>query len=219
MEPRSLEHRALSRPYVARMGAPTLDRVDPAIFRERYFMHCMQHPTCEDWCCSHGVDVDEENVARLLARADELEAATGIDRSRWFRPGAATRDPEFPGGAYRRTAVEDGACVFLDRASRGCRIHAFCLARGVDYHELKPLVSTLFPLTFDEGLLHASDEVHDRSLVCLTPEGPTLYRGVRDELADTFGPELVAELDALERAESPEADRPPAGVIRLDVIR
>lgn len=196
------EIRALSRPYRARGGAPALDRVDLAIFRDRYFTHCMQHPSCGDWCCSHGVDVDEENVARLLSRADELERAIGIERSRWFRPGEPVLDAEFPGGAYRRTAVEAGACVFLDRETRGCRIHAFCVARGIDYHELKPLVSTLFPLTFDEGLLHPSDEVHDRSLVCLTSEGPTLYRGVRDELAHCFGPGLVSELDTLEASAS-----------------
>jgi hypothetical protein len=206
---------ALSARYPARAGVPVIDRVDLAIFARRYFTACMECGFCGDWCCSHGVDVDEENVARLLAHADAIEEATGIARTRWFR-AEVTSDPEFPGGAYRRTQVEGGACVFLDRERRGCRIHAFCLARGIDYHELKPLVSSLFPLTFDEGLLHPSEEALDGSLVCLD-EGPTLYRGVRDELGHAFGPALLAELDALETSQ-PAAPL-PARPNRLPIVR
>lgn len=209
------EIRALSRPYPSREGAPVLARVDLAIFRARYFTHCLSHPTCRDACCSHGVDVDEANVARILAHADALERFTGIPRERWFRDDVVA-DREFPSGAHRRTRVENGACVFLDRDGRGCRVHAFCVAEGLDYHVLKPLVSTLFPLTFDEGLLHPSDEVHDRSLVCLDDARPTLYRGVRGELAYYFGEALVLELDALEAA----ADTPaPVREAELHALR
>lgn len=206
----------LSRPHTARAGAPVIDRVDVAIFDRRYFTHCMQHPTCRDWCCAHGVDVDEGNVARILARAPEIEQFTGIDRARWFTD-AITSDPEFPSGAYRRTRVEDGACVFLDRASRGCRIHAFSIHVGLDYHELKPIVSTLFPLTFDEGLLHASEEVDDHTLVCLD-EGPTLYQGLRGELNHYFDEALIAELDALERSR-PAPPLATAASHKLRVLR
>src|SRR5262245_8983578 len=115
---------ALSQPYPSRHGAPVIDRVDTAIFTRSYFTHCMRCTFCNDWCCTHGVDVDEPNVERILARAPDLEAFTGIAPSRWFEP-AVSVDPEFPGGAYRRTRVEDGGCVFLDRRSRGCMLHAF----------------------------------------------------------------------------------------------
>lgn len=194
--PPAADVRPLRHPHRARGGAPVIDRVDVAIFGLRYFTHCLSHPSCRDACCTHGVDVDEDNVARILAHADGLERFTGIERARWFTENVRM-DPDFPGGRHRRTRVEQGACVFLDRAGRGCRIHAYCLANGLDYHELKPLVSTLFPLTFDGGLLHPSAEVRDRTLVCLG-EGPSLYRGVRDELAYWFGEDLVAELDAVE---------------------
>jgi hypothetical protein len=173
-----------------------IDRVDLAIFELRYFTRCMENTRCRDWCCSHGVDVDADNAARLLLHREAIERYTGIPSARWFEEGVR-RDPEFPGGAHRRTRVENGACVFLDRSRRGCSIHAFCIDQGIDYHSLKPMVSSLFPLTFDDGLLHPSDEVHDRSLVCLH-EGPSLYRGVRDELAFYFGAAFVAELDRLE---------------------
>ena len=76
-------------------------------------------------------------------------------------------------------------------------LHSFALERGLDYHELKPMVSSLFPVTFDWGLLHPSNEIEDRSLQCVD-DGPTLYQGVRGEIEWYFGVELVRELDALE---------------------
>jgi hypothetical protein len=190
----------LQRPHRSRDGAPTVDRVDSRIFQARYFTHCMQCTFCHDRCCSYGVDVDAENHARLLAVADQLEPWVGVPRAAWFTD-QWVEDPEFPGGRYTRTRVAGGRCVFLNRRGRGCLIHAFALSRGVDYHELKPLVSTLYPVTFDEGLLHPSTEVGERDLVCLD-QGPTLYRGVREELLHYFGPALVAELDALEAEEA-----------------
>jgi hypothetical protein len=60
------------------------------------------------------------------------------------------------------------------------------------------MVSILFPVTFDGGLLHPSNEILDRSLQCID-DGPTLYRGVRGEIAWYFGDELVLELDGMER--------------------
>jgi hypothetical protein len=202
--------RRLSRSYSCRWGAPEVDRVDTGIFRERYFMQCMECSYCFDSCCSYGVDVDATNVARLEAHAEGLEAFMGIPRARWFTD-RWTDDPEFPGGRHTRTRVEGGACVFRNRAGRtpdgapaagakvgrGCLIHSYALSRGVDYHELKPMVSVLFPVTFDGGLLHASSEIEDRSLQCYG-DGPTVYRGVRGEIDWYFGPGLVEELDGLE---------------------
>jgi hypothetical protein len=77
-------------------------------------------------------------------------------------------------------------------------IHSYALERGIDYHELKPMVSALFPVTFDRGLLHSATEIEDRSLQCID-DGPTVYRGIREEIAWYFGAELVEELDRLEQ--------------------
>jgi len=188
--------RALSRSFACRWGVPAVDRVDTAIFVRRYFMQCMQCSYCFDSCCQYGVDVDAPNVERLRARADDLERYTGVPRDRWFTE-AWTDDAEFPGGRHTRTRVQDGACVFRSRTARGCMIHSYALEAGLDYHELKPMVSVLFPVTFDGGLLHPSNEIEDRSLQCID-DGPSLYRGVRDEIAWYFGAGLVAELDGLE---------------------
>ncbi len=194
--------RALSRSYACRWRAPVVDRVDTAIFRRTYFVHCMQCSYCHDSCCQYGVDIDAPNVARLEAVGEALAKYAGVPQDRWFG-GEWTVDAEFPGGRHTRTRVEDGACVFRSRRGRGCLIHSFALERGIDYHELKPMVSVLFPITFDGGLLHPSNEIEDRSLQCID-DGPTLYEGVRDEIGWYFGPELVAELDALSQLEGRE---------------
>jgi len=203
--------RPLSRRYVAREGAPSIERVELSIFSIRYFTRCLSCTTCSDWCCSHGVDVDRENVQRILARAEEIERATGVSRDRFFA-GGDHDDAEFPGGGSTRTRVENGACVFLDREGRGCKLHRHALESGFDYHEIKPMVSSLFPVTFDDGTLHASDEASDDELVCLG-EGETLYRGARDELRFYFGEAFVAELDKIERELDPTEER------RLPVVR
>jgi hypothetical protein len=189
--------RPFTRPYACRFGAPAVDRVDTAIFQRRYFMNCMQCGYCHDSCCRYGADIDGENVARVEAHAEGLEQFTGVPRSRWWT-GEWQEDREFPGGRQTRTAVEEGACVFRSRRGRGCMLHSYALEKGIDYHELKPMVASLFPVTFDGGLLHPSNEIADRSLQCID-DGPTLYQGVRSEIAWYFGGALVAELDALEQ--------------------
>jgi hypothetical protein len=172
-----------------------VSEVDAAIFRRRYFGHCFSCSFCHDGCCDHGVDVSLVERDSILAHADELELRLGVPRDQWFDAGI-TADADFPGGACTRTALRDGGCVFRARGARGCALHAFALERGDDYHTIKPMVSTLFPLTFGEGALLCSDELVDESLIC-AGEGPTAYEMARAELRHYFGDELVIELDAL----------------------
>jgi hypothetical protein len=182
--------------FPSRYGVPVLTAVDVAVFGRRYFTHCMECSFCHDWCCSEGVDVDLHHLHALETHAAALEAHTGISRDRWFLEERSP-DPEMPCGGSVRTRVVDGACVFRDRRGRGCLVHAYCLERGLDYHTLKPIVDCLFPLTFSEGLLTTAVEVDDGTLVCLDT-GPTLYRGLRDELGYYFGEGLLRALDAIE---------------------
>ena len=150
---------------------------------------------CADSCCQHGVDVSVVERDRILAHAHELTPRVGLPPSDWFE-SSTTADADFPGGAATRTAVVNGRCVFLRRDSRGCLLHSLSLENGADYHDLKPIVSTLFPVTFGNGELLCSDELMDSSLVC-TGDGPTAYEMARAELAYYFGDEMVAELDRL----------------------
>jgi hypothetical protein len=190
----------LSRAYPCKLGAPVLDRFDEAIFTLRYFAACLDCGFCADQCCSYGVDIDNANMTALRGLGPAFETFVGVPAQDWFT-GTVTRDSEFPSGAYGRTAAPHGKCVFAERNGRGCRIHAWCLQNGLDYHAYKPLVSTLFPLTFEHGALVPSPEAVDGSLIC-GGSGPSLYDGARSELAWYFGEELVAELDASMRCRS-----------------
>jgi Fe-S-cluster containining protein len=210
--------KALQQSYPSRYGTPVLNSVDTEIFVQGYFAQCMDCTFCHDSCCAYGVDVDALTVGRLLAHADDLEPVVGVGRERWFT-GEYNTDPEIPGGSYTRTAVIDGACVFLNRQGRGCLIHKFCLDRGLDVHDLKPMIASLFPVTFDYGMLHANAEVRDKTLICYNT-GPSLYRSARADLEYYFGPELIAELDALEaevRA-NPPATAPAPTLLSLPVL-
>lgn len=197
----------LRKSYPSVYGVPIISRVDTIIFQQKYFAHCLQCNFCKDWCCSDGVDVDAENFQRIQEHAEDLETYVGIPREQWFEP-EAIEDDELPGGACYRTNAVDGACVFLNRTGRGCLLQSYSEEKGIDYHNLKPIVSALFPLTFENGLLLAADEVEDQSLVCLD-QGLSLYRGARPELLYYFGPEMISELDALEEETSQYGDQTP----------
>ena len=195
----------LARAYVARGGAPSVRAVDLAIFTRRYFGHCLACSFCNDSCCQHGVDVSVVERDRILARARELAPLVRHAPEHWFTPGLGA-DADFPGGQATRTAVVDGACVFRTRGARGCALHAFSLSEGADYHDLKPMVSALFPVTFGDATLFCSEELVDGSLSC-TGDGPTAYEMARAELAYYFGAELVGELDRMAGAVSTRTPR------------
>jgi len=185
----------LAKAYPSIHGAPVIDRIDTAIFARTYFAHCMDCGFCKDSCCQYGVDVDIKNVARINAVADRLEPFVGSTRDQWFEAGFED-DPHFPGAKVTRTKVVNGACVFLNRKGRGCLLHSFALQEGTPFNDIKPLVSAIFPVTFDGGCLCPSDEVLDSELIC-RDQGPSLYEGARSDLLYYFGPDFIVLLDGL----------------------
>ena len=185
----------LSRDHPSIFKAPVLHSVDTRIFSLSYFTHCMSCGFCNDQCCSYGVDIDAENARKLLAMGTDFKTFVGVPESEWFTD-EIVEDIEFPSGRNLRTRIRGSHCVFHKNDGRGCLIHAYCAENGLDYHLYKPMVSILFPLTFNYGVLEPSSEVVDRSLVC-SGDGPSLYQGGRGELAYFFGEELVDELDTL----------------------
>jgi len=186
---------ALSREFPSLFGAPAITTVDPRIFTQRYFARCLDCNFCNDQCCDHGVDIDWANMETLRTLGPSFASTIGVPPQEWFTP-ELIHDPEFPSSAHARTQVRDGKCVFAEKNGRGCRIHAYCLANGLDYHLYKPLVSILFPLTFEQGALVPATEILDGTLIC-AGDGPTLYEAVRPELAYYFGEAFVTELDAI----------------------
>ena len=188
----------LSRNYKAIYGVPFIERVDSIIFHAKYISHCFSCDYCNDWCCQHGVDIDIENMSRIMEMAETIEEYVGINRAEWFTR-TMTDDLEFPGEKHGRTAIRGRGCVFLDPAERGCLLHRYAIEHEMDYHVIKPMISSLFPLTFDQGLLHGMTEVEDGTIICKSDFGETLYRGVRNELHYYWGDEFVDELDKIEQ--------------------
>jgi hypothetical protein len=184
---------ALARAHPSIFGAPILRAADTRMFSLRYFTHCMACGFCADACCNYGVDIDAANMERLHTLGPRFEVFVGAPPDQWFT-GDIVEDAEFPSGRHSRTRPVGGKCIFA--AGRGCKIHSYCLTEGLDYHLYKPMVSILFPLTFEHGVLMPSSELLDGSLVC-AGGGPSLYDGVRGEVEHFFGGELIAELDAL----------------------
>ena len=129
--------------FTARDGAPTIARIDTVISTRHYFTHCLACDFCHDWCCQHGVDVDQVHYDAIMRHASELEAYTGISSADWFT-GEVEDDQDVPGGRSHRTRVNGSRCVFHRHGGRGCTIHAYCLERGMDYHDLKSVVDCLF---------------------------------------------------------------------------
>ena len=205
---------ALDRDYPSIFDAPVIRAVDSEIFALRYFTHCMACGFCHDQCCNYGVDIDLANMKRLRGLGPAFEAFAGVPQAEWFT-AQIVEDREFPSGAHGRTRAVNGKCVFAGRQGRGCKIHAYCLENALDYHLYKPMVSILFPLTFEQDMLVPSPEAIDGSLIC-SGDGPRLYDGVRGELGHFFGVELVRTLDAVrERTTSPpRADVRRAGGAR-----
>jgi Fe-S-cluster containining protein len=136
-----------------------------------------------------------------------------VPRHRWFRfdpeDVGIVEDSDYPGGKMTRTGTADvpvgrvpnhtEGCVFLDPATRGCRLHRFALERGLDVHEIKPMICLLFPVCFEHGALVPGVEFDLNDLIC-SGAGPTIYSTAREHLQYYFGDELITELDSLERS-------------------
>ena len=183
----------LSRAYPSVRGAPVISAVDSDIFVLRYFTVCMDCTFCHDTCCSYGADIDMDNVERVKSLGKDFEDYAGLPASAWF-DNNVIEDGEFPSGAQMRVRAENRHCIFLNTKGRGCKIHSYCLERGLDYHVYKPFVCFLFGVTFEYGNLVPSNEIKDGSLICYG-DGPTLFEAARGEIEAFFGPDLVAELE------------------------
>lgn len=177
-------------------SVPQLSHVDASVFRLRYFGRCMACDFCADACCAHGCDVNLGERERILAVKDELVPLVAAPPERWF-DDEIEEDPEVPTGKVVRANSENGACVFKRKNGRGCAIHALATATGRDYHQLKPMVCWLFPVSWDQRVLKPSDDVGN-GLIC-AGGGMTLYEAARDELRVVFGDGLIGELDALSK--------------------
>ena len=107
----------------------------------------------EDGCCTLGAhfsDEDDEKRVRRFVRK--------LDRKGWQFYDEGRRDGwiETDDDGERKTAVHEGACIFLNRpgfpAGAGCALHALALRQGLHPLETKPDVCWQLPIrrTFRE---------------------------------------------------------------------
>lgn len=104
-------------------------------------------PELEQGCCSYGAHfVDDQDMARVVARAAELLAPEWQFAAAGRRSGIAAR---LPGGGHR-TRLVDGACIFLNRPNwaggAGCALHVGAMRAGREPMEDKPDVCWQVPL-------------------------------------------------------------------------
>ena len=167
------------------------------IFLKQYFAHCLQCNFCQDWCCSFGADIDIGNVEKIQEQKEEILPFVRPPEGEWFEADY-TYYEEYAGSQYTRINPQGPRCAFISKDQRGCGLHRYALSKQMDYHEIKPLVCILFPLSFGEGILSTAPELDDNSLVC-SGSGYSAYQAMRSELEFYFGHGFLEELDSIEK--------------------
>jgi Fe-S-cluster containining protein len=186
---------------------PRFPQAELEVFTRRVVADCMTH-NCTmhetntlklDACCQYGCDVDLFERDAILARAEAIRPVlrAEVQQLPWFDESNPEEDPDMPSGTVVRTSTFNDGCIFLAHDRRGCAIHRASIEQGWDFRGTKPAVCRLFPLTFGDGAILVSDDYPDYSCA-YDADAPTLYRVARDALADLFGAELVAAMDAAE---------------------
>jgi Fe-S-cluster containining protein len=185
----------LTKEYVS--GNVAISFVQRNIFLKAYFARCLECNFCHDWCCSFGADVDILNVEKIQQRREEILPFVRPPEVEWFE-SEYTYYEEYAGNQYTRINPQGPRCVFISKDQRGCGLHRYAVSKQMDYHEIKPLVCILFPLSFSEGILSPAPELDDNSLIC-SGSGESVYQSLRNELEYYFGREFVEELDTMEK--------------------
>jgi Fe-S-cluster containining protein len=163
--------------------------IDKNIFTARYFTHCMQFG-CEDICCSYGCPLDLSEVDRLTPYQHEIERRTNHEAAMWFQ-NEVEANSDYPSGYVKNTMVYNGRCVFHAPTARGCLLHIMALEKGLDPHQLKPMVCFLFPLTWDGSYLHVADFLEE--LPC-QHKGELILDSIIDEIRYYLGEDTASEI-------------------------
>ncbi|MBN2238305.1 MAG: YkgJ family cysteine cluster protein [Dehalococcoidales bacterium] len=167
--------------------------IDEHVLVDRYTTNCM-NCSCNDICCSYGCPVDYIEVERILSFKDDIENRINIPATEWFTDETEPRTG-FPSGKIMRTRVVNGRCVFLNRVSRGCHLHALALEKGIDPHSIKPLICFLFPFTWEDSCLYVSEFLDE--LPCHNA-GDLILDAQIPELKAYLGDEFVSEVKQLQ---------------------
>jgi hypothetical protein len=114
----------------------------------------------DDGCCTHGAfftDADDERRVRTAAR--RLSPRTWQHHRKGF--GNWTAVDILDGEERRRTALVDGACVFLNRpgfaGGAGCALHSLAVRDGVHPLHTKPDVCWQLPIRREQEWIARPD--------------------------------------------------------------
>ncbi len=140
--------------------------VDRRLLEARSIRRC-QLDECQSHCCGGGVYISVEQVADILAHAEQIKPhlpEARRDATQWF-DGLVVPDEDHPaGGQTMSTNVLDDpthpsgtCCVFL-RPDRKCALQATGLAAGEHPWRFKPFYCALHPLVFDKHILMLAEE-------------------------------------------------------------
>ena len=140
---------SLSREYIS--GNMAISFVHRDIFWKAYFARCLECNFCHDWCCSFGADIDIQNVDKIQKHKEAILPFVRPPQEKWF-DGEYTYYEEYTGNEYTRIKTQGPRCVFISKDQRGCGLHRYAISKQMDYHEIKPLVCILFPLSFEARL-------------------------------------------------------------------
>ncbi|MFH0847671.1 MAG: DUF3109 family protein [Chloroflexota bacterium] len=168
----------------------SISEVTEDIFGKRYIARCIDCQFCHDACCSWGCDVDRAEIKRIMAYQKELEKIVRVSAGLWFWKKTG-KGIDYPSGEYRRTHVYHGKCVFYTAKPRGCSLHRLALEKGLDPHQLKPMVCFLFPVTWERGRLSVDPLLEEMPCKDL---GRAVFEVQKAELRLYFGEDFVTEL-------------------------
>lgn len=143
-------------------------RIRDNILRGRFAADCATI-RCRGNCCRGGVSVDLAERDAILANSTSvqrfMEPQAEHDPAKWFN-AESHEDGDFPSGRFVRTALHNGACVFLD--SQGLCV----LQKSSEPQQttLKPFYCRAFPITVEHGEL-AVDKGFDPNCCTLADDG------------------------------------------------
>lgn len=185
----------LSRSYVSKLGNPLIRNVDSDIFTLAATPLPTDGSSCE--ACHYGVDIDVENVKRLMPHTEALKQSLGVSASKTAFYKKISNDADFPGGQFTPVTVDRGQCTFAARDGNGpkCGVDRYALQNGFEAAQLKPQVCSLYPATFaaDNLLTYADDEP-------ATSGTQSVYQAARKNIEELFGAGLVQELDEIAKS-------------------
>lgn len=175
--------------------------VSPNLLTARFGRGCATS-RCDATCCAHGVLVDLQQQAQILAHADVVrglmdDPGQNADPSQWFEDEVIA-DADFPSGYAASTRIKDNRCSFLNRTGR-CVLQMATGALGGGGIDLKPFFCTLFPVTIEHGVLMLDPNLRGPATCCgECPDGElTVLDVCSSELYHALGHAGVQELRRL----------------------